>query len=99
MQVIVKPYLFIRQALGEAEILIDLKDGSTVFELLNVLRRDHGLPEAVKVGRQELKLFSGSKLIGLIVLIEGRNIKQLDELKTKLKEGDTITLFPPAAGG
>jgi len=35
----------------------------------------------------------------VIVLINGRNIVHLDHLNTKLKDKDTVALFPPVGGG
>lgn len=33
------------------------------------------------------------------VLVNGRDIEFLDGLKTRLKDGDVIDVFPPVAGG
>ncbi|MHC1591493.1 MAG: MoaD family protein [Candidatus Helarchaeales archaeon] len=35
----------------------------------------------------------------MLVLINGRNIKFMNGLKTKLNEGDTVVICPPVAGG
>ncbi len=99
MEVIVKPYLFLRQALGAKEIFLDLPEGSKVQKLLNVLRQDYGLPENFKTAGGSLKLLDGDIPIGLLVLVNGHNIRQLQGLDTILADGDIISLFPPAAGG
>lgn len=36
---------------------------------------------------------------GLVLLLNGRNIHALKKLQTPLKDGDLVTLLPPAAGG
>lgn len=36
---------------------------------------------------------------GFSILVNGRDIAFLEGLRTKLKDGDTIALFPPVAGG
>jgi len=33
------------------------------------------------------------------VLVNGHNVKLLQELRTKLDNGDTVALFPPVGGG
>jgi len=33
------------------------------------------------------------------ILVNGRGINLLDRLKTKLKDGDTVAIFPPVSGG
>jgi len=99
LKVVVKPYLFLQQALGFKEAALDLPDGSTVRCLLQVLRRDYGLPDIFETGSWQITLIEGDKLIGLLVLADGHNIKQLRGLQTVLKDGTVISLFPPAAGG
>jgi len=36
---------------------------------------------------------------GFSILVNGRDIEFLEGLRTKLKDGDTIALFPPVGGG
>ncbi|ASJ17142.1 molybdopterin synthase sulfur carrier subunit [Thermococcus chitonophagus] len=36
---------------------------------------------------------------GYIILVNGHNIEHLQGLETPLKEGDTVSIFPPAGGG
>lgn len=35
----------------------------------------------------------------IIVLVNGRNVRFLDGLRTPLKEEDEVAIFPPVAGG
>jgi molybdopterin converting factor small subunit len=35
----------------------------------------------------------------IAVLVNGRNIRFLDRLETKLCEGDEVAIFPPVYGG
>ncbi len=99
MKVVVKPYLFLQQALGIKEAAIDLPDGATVQQLLDVLRREYRLPDKLETAGGGISLMDGDKLIGLLVLVDGHNIKRLQDLQTVLEDGAVISLFPPAAGG
>jgi len=42
---------------------------------------------------------SGNIRKGFSILVNGREIEFLEGLRTKLKDGDTVALFPPVAGG
>lgn len=99
MEVVVKPYLFLRQALGAKEINLDLPKETNVQELLKILRLDYGLPENFITAVGSLKLLDGDIPVGLLVLVNGHIIRQLQGLDTILADGDIISLFPPAAGG
>ncbi|HSW36355.1 MAG TPA: MoaD/ThiS family protein [Candidatus Limnocylindrales bacterium] len=99
MKVTVKPFLFLRKALGFNELEVDLDNNATVLELLRKLREQYGLTEELSTASGTLVLFDDDNLIGLMVLVDGRNIKQLDGTATVLHESAVITLFPPAAGG
>ncbi len=36
---------------------------------------------------------------GSIILVNGKNVLHLNHLQTRVNDGDTVTLFPPSAGG
>lgn len=36
---------------------------------------------------------------GVTVMVNGRNIRFLEGNETELKQGDTVTVFPPIGGG
>lgn len=42
---------------------------------------------------------SGGFRKGVIILKNGKNIIYLNNLDTELDEGDTVSIFPPVAGG
>ena len=100
MKVIVKPFLFIRDALGnQREIEVKLNSPATISDLLTTLRRDYGLPDEVPVGRGVFKLFDGREITNMLVLRNGRSIKSLEGMETKLEDGAEIAIFPPLVGG
>ncbi|MGC8912977.1 MAG: ubiquitin-like small modifier protein 1 [Thermoplasmata archaeon] len=46
------------------------------------------------------KLFEGNKVMPFVkVLLNGLAIEVLEDLDTKVKDGDTIAIFPPVGGG
>lgn len=61
-------------------------DESTVEEILNIL--DARFP-GFKVELEP----------GYIILVNGLNIEHLDGLKTRVKSGDVVSIFPPSGGG
>lgn len=99
MKVTVKPYLFLRRALGFKEIVLPLPAGSTIKDLLQLLRQEYGLPASLEYGRSRLVLFTGERPSGISILLDGRNIRHLQDELTPLYDGAVVTLFPPAAGG
>ena len=99
MNVLVKPYLFIRESLGSGELALELEEGATVSDLLELLRKQRGLPDTIVSRHGELTLFEGNVPVGMTILINGHNIKQLQGNSTPLKEGAVVAIFPPAAGG
>ena len=99
MKITVKPYLFLRQTLGFKEAALEVPEGTNISRLLQILRRDYKMPEKLDISKGRLTLMNGETLVGLIVMINGRNIRQLDGVETILHDGAVISLFPPAAGG
>ena len=75
----------------------------------SLLRKSAGVPEyesaagSVKEVLKEVKSRYGPAidryLSGCIVTINGRNAGELKGMRTKLKDGDEVSLFPPVAGG
>jgi len=100
VKVTVKPFHFISDALGrQHEIEVRLNNGATIYDLLSYLRKSYNLPDEILIGRSVLRLFDGEELRDMMVLINGRNIRSLDGMETKLEDEAVIALFPPGAGG
>ncbi|KUK14608.1 MAG: MoaD/ThiS family protein [Synergistetes bacterium] len=62
-------------------------EATTASELLEKLSQIYG-----EEFRKELEG-------GMIFLVNGINIEHLDGLNTPLKDGDTVSIFPPIGGG
>ena len=94
MKVIVRYFTVLREVTGKREEEIDAKKGSTIKDILNFLNGKYGK-------EFEKYVLSGMKHKGLklLFLMNGQNIEQLEGLKTKLHDGNVLTIMPPVAGG
>jgi molybdopterin synthase sulfur carrier subunit len=89
----VKFFANLKDITKRKKIRIDLKEGTTIFQLLEVLFDQFtSLRKEILTENNELKEW-------IQILKNGRNIKYLNALNTKLEDADTISIFPPVAGG
>src|SRR3989337_351620 len=91
----VRPFFQLKEILKEKELTIELTPGSTVLDAIEELtkRLSPSFKDAV------IDKNSGKVRAYYRVLLGGRDLHQLDDLNTKLCDGDTISFFPPVAGG
>jgi MoaD family protein len=90
--VTVKSFATLREVM-DAEIRMDFGEGATIRTLLAELTGRYG-------GLSDLLFSAPDTLRDFVnILKNGRNIHFLAGLDTPLDDGDTIALFPPAAGG
>jgi molybdopterin synthase sulfur carrier subunit len=72
-------------------VQMEVGSGSTVKDLLNLVCNTRERRERV---------FDNGKLKPYILVMKnGRHIQHLKGLATELNDGDTISVFPPIAGG
>ena len=92
MIVRVKAFASFREVLG-GEIEIELRDGSTVkdlLEALNAKNKDFG----------DVAFETSGNLRDHVFLMRNRaRIDHRDDLNIVLQEGDELAIFPPVAGG
>ena len=86
----------VKQSLGlkQAE-QIELKDGASVMYLLHLLSEKHGEPFKKSVyepNDPDLKPY-------YILAINGLLTNQLNDMETKLKDGDSLIFMPVVSGG
>lgn len=87
----VKVRLFanIREIVGERELFLDSTTVSGVLDMLTSIK-----PDLRDV------LFEDDTLRPYItVLLNGRNITEIDGVMSALSEGDEVAIFPPVSGG
>lgn len=90
--VTVKFFATVREALGTRSVQVD---ASTVREVLDRLIERFGKDFSETVIDQE----TGDLKRFFSCMVNGRRIELLDRYDTKLKEGDSMALFPPVGGG
>jgi len=94
MKIRVKFFTTLREITGKKEDEIQPSSIITVKELLTQLSKKYG-----KQFMDYLYDERGNVRTYIQILINGRGINALQGLKTKLKEGDTVAIFPPVGGG
>lgn len=94
MKVNLKFLASIREIAGAHEIQFEINPGSTVESLLEILESRFGAEFKEAVG----KPFE-DKNPKIMFIVNGRDIDFLKGPRTELKEGDTVVLIPPVAGG
>ncbi len=91
MNVKVRPFAGFRNIMGK-EISMDLIEGAIVEDFLQQL--------CSKYEGLRARLFDENSLKEDVnILVNGKNIASLKGIKTELKDGDEVVLFPAAIGG
>ena len=94
MKIKVKFFTSLREITGKKEDEVQSSSIITVEELLAHLSKKYGreLTEYLYDEKGKVRAY-------IQILINGRGIKVLQGFETKLKEGDTVAIFPPVGGG
>ncbi len=88
MRIKIKVFFTLREKLGWKEKTIDVPDGTTVGDLI----------EMFPMIKEEIERYR-AKGFDMIIMVNGRHIQFLNGLSTMLRENDSVEFFPPAAGG
>jgi molybdopterin synthase sulfur carrier subunit len=93
MRIILRYFADYREITGLKEMLIDVRENQTIGGLLRIMVNKYpALKPEIFEDQEELKE-------SVTILVNGRSIEFLERMKTRLQEGDMVTLFPPVAGG
>jgi len=94
MKLTVRYFTILRSITGKREERIDADEGSTIEDILRTLVKKYGKDF-------EKLVYSGREQRGLKILffVDGRNIEEMESLKTRLNGGSVVALMPPVAGG
>jgi molybdopterin synthase sulfur carrier subunit len=87
----VKVRLFanIREIVGERELFLNSTTVNGVLDTLTSMKPD----------LQDVLFEDGALRPYITVLLNGRNINEIDGIKSVLSEGDEVAIFPPVSGG
>lgn len=91
MELELKFFASFREAVGQKTIRREFEDGATVGEVLAALEEEY----------PELDFFDAEGQIrGFVrVLRDGRDIEHMEGRETTMEDGETLSCFPPVAGG
>lgn len=81
-----------REAVGSKTVSREFDDGATVGEVLASLEAEYGDLDGQLLADGEIREH-------LSVLRNGREVVHLDGVDTTLADGDSLSVFPPVAGG
>ncbi len=87
----VKAFANLREVFGE-EMNIILKEGAVLKDLLSSTYLPPRAAEAILDN-------AGNINSSILILKNGRNIRFLRGLLTRLEDGDKVSIFPPVCGG
>ena len=87
----VKVRLFanIREIMGERELFLDSTTVNGVLDTLTAMNPD----------LRDVLFEDGALRPYITVLLNGRNINEIDGVQSILSEGDEVAIFPPVSGG
>ena len=92
IKVTIKLFAQFRDFLKKSKIEIEIEEGANIFQLMETLCKLYNIQDKIFDDKNEIKQW-------IKILKNGRQIKFLNGIKTKLEQGDEIALFPPLIGG
>ncbi|MBN1858773.1 MoaD/ThiS family protein [Candidatus Bipolaricaulota bacterium] len=91
MRITIKLFGGLGEESGRRQLILDVGESASVADALAAIRRDHG-----ELGQQ----LGASLEAGYIsILLDGRNVRFLDGMETKLKPECVLAFLPPVGGG
>lgn len=95
MRVTVKFFTTLREITGKKEEAVELPESATLNDLLKKLSQKHGSAFSNYIYGKGIKRVDPS----LQFLINGISASTLQDVGTKLKNGDIVAIIPPVGGG
>ena len=96
MRIKVRYFATLRELAGRAEETFELENDACLGDLIEIVASRYG-----EETRRYLYANENQRITDPSVrfLINGRDSRMLQGLKTKLVDGDTVTIIPPVGGG
>jgi len=92
MNVELRFFATFRQAVGQKVVEREFPEGTTIGEVLRRLEEEYD-------GLAGQLIEDGDLRPHINVLKSGREALHLDGMDTELEDGDSLSIFPPVAGG
>ena len=93
MRIKARFFTILREMTGKREDILNVENDANVGRVLESLSETYGSDFSEY-------LFKGRRLRDHIqILVDGRNIKTLNGLDTRLEEDSTLAIIPPVGGG
>ena len=91
----IRSLLKIKQLISAREVCLTVPKGTTVRSLLEIMVQKWGPDLAEMIFEPD----SDQLLYHIQLMVNGQNIRFLQDMDTILKTGDEFLIFPPAGGG
>lgn len=91
MQLTVKAFALLKDRLGTGQVVMELKDGATLGDLIHTLGVEYGHDL-----ENILLTDDGALADEVVVSLDGDKVEGAD---SKLKEGSVLFFIPPLSGG
>jgi molybdopterin synthase sulfur carrier subunit len=85
----VRLFANLREIVGQPRLVLE---ASIIREVLTALRSEHPALQPLLCEDGEVRPY-------ITILVNGKNIRDLEALATSLSDGDEVAIFPPVSGG
>ena len=92
-RVTVKFFAYIRESVGISEVVLDLNDDAKILDLVNILIDKYPVIRSLILNE------AGDLKDDLLYLLNGRDIRVMQGLNTKIGDGGVFAILPPFSGG
>lgn len=95
MNITIRTTMGLKKTIGQARIQMTAAEGETVGGLLDRLTTKWGDELAAQLFESGGRVLRSS----IMLMVNGRSIRFLNQLDTALNDGDELTILPPVGGG